>query len=103
MALNNNGTAASPVVDSDSLREDFSTSARATAYASVTELFEAQVEKTPEAIAIVDRGQSVTFRELNAHANRLAHWLIRCGSRSMGKKRKAESAAQSISTQGRRW
>src|SRR5262249_12712797 len=41
----------------------------------VHELFEAQVERTPEAAAVVFEGQSLTYRELNRRANRLAHHL----------------------------
>jgi amino acid adenylation domain-containing protein len=39
------------------------------------ELFEAQVEKTPEAVAVVYEDQWLTYRVLNARANRLAHQL----------------------------
>jgi amino acid adenylation domain-containing protein len=39
------------------------------------ELFEAQVERTPDAMAVVDERQSLTYAELNARANRLAHEL----------------------------
>ena len=38
-------------------------------------LFEAQVECTPEATAVVFEGQSLTYEELNAKANQLAHYL----------------------------
>ncbi|CBL45095.1 Non-ribosomal peptide synthetase modules and related proteins [gamma proteobacterium HdN1] len=37
--------------------------------------FEAQVQRTPERVAIRFEDQSVTYRELNARANRLAHLL----------------------------
>jgi amino acid adenylation domain-containing protein len=43
------------------------------------ELFEAQVERTPEAIAIEFDGKQLTFRELNAQANQLAHLLQKLG------------------------
>ncbi|NJK58779.1 MAG: AMP-binding protein, partial [Pleurocapsa sp. SU_5_0] len=39
------------------------------------QLFEEQVEKTPDAVALVFEQQQLTYRELNARANRLAHYL----------------------------
>lgn len=41
----------------------------------VHELFEAQAERTPEAIAVVARDQRLTYAELNRRANRLAQHL----------------------------
>jgi amino acid adenylation domain-containing protein len=41
----------------------------------VHELFEAQAERTPHAPALVFEAQSLTYAELNARANRLAHHL----------------------------
>jgi len=43
--------------------------------ACVQELVERQVERTPDADAVVDGATRVTYRELNARANRLAHHL----------------------------
>src|SRR5712691_6415080 len=43
------------------------------------QLFEAQVERTPEATAIVFEGESLIYRELNRRANRLAHYLQKLG------------------------
>ncbi|KAF9954503.1 hypothetical protein BGZ70_010542 [Mortierella alpina] len=43
------------------------------------QLFEQQVERTPEAIAVVHEDQSLTYAELNARANSLAHQLIQLG------------------------
>src|SRR5215210_435579 len=43
------------------------------------ELIEAQVERTPEAPAVVFSQESLTYRELNVRANQLAHHLARLG------------------------
>jgi amino acid adenylation domain-containing protein len=43
------------------------------------ELFEAQVERTPDAIALSYKDQRVTYRELNSRANQLAHYLQELG------------------------
>jgi amino acid adenylation domain-containing protein len=45
----------------------------------IHQLFEAQVERTPEAIAVVFDMQQLTYRELNARANQLAHHLQAMG------------------------
>ena len=39
------------------------------------ELFEAQVERTPEAVALVFEGEQLTYSQLNVRANQLAHFL----------------------------
>ena len=41
----------------------------------IHELFETQVAKTPDAIAVVFADQQLTYRELNSRANQLAHYL----------------------------
>ena len=41
----------------------------------VHELFEEQVEKTPDAVAVVFENDSLCYTELNRRANRLAHYL----------------------------
>ncbi|MBD2625733.1 non-ribosomal peptide synthetase [Trichormus variabilis] len=43
------------------------------------QLFEAQVEKTPDAVAVVFDHQKLTYRELNTKANQLAHYLQKLG------------------------
>ncbi|MGI8503164.1 MAG: amino acid adenylation domain-containing protein [Hassallia sp.] len=47
--------------------------------ACIHELFEAQVEKTPDAIALIFANQELTYRELNNRANQLAHYLQNLG------------------------
>ena len=45
----------------------------------IHELFESQVEKTPDAIAVEYDEDKLTYREINGRANQLAHYLRRLG------------------------
>ncbi|BAY50309.1 amino acid adenylation domain-containing protein (plasmid) [Scytonema sp. HK-05] len=45
----------------------------------IHQLFEEQVEQTPDAVAVVYEDQKLTYRELNARANKLAHHLQNLG------------------------
>ncbi|MEI4623585.1 non-ribosomal peptide synthase/polyketide synthase [Bacillus pfraonensis] len=45
----------------------------------IHQLFEEQVNRTPDAVAVVDKKQQLTYRELNEKANQLAHYLQKCG------------------------
>ncbi|MFN0056087.1 MAG: non-ribosomal peptide synthetase [Planctomycetales bacterium] len=45
----------------------------------IHELFEAQVARTPNAVAVVFSDESMTYCEINAQANQLAHHLIGLG------------------------
>ena len=47
--------------------------------ACLHQLFEAQVERTPDTVAVVFEGQSLTYTELNKRANQLASYLRRMG------------------------
>jgi len=53
---------------------------RPTAEATLPAWFEAQVDRDPEALALTSGGDSLTYGELNARANRLAHALIGLGA-----------------------
>jgi amino acid adenylation domain-containing protein/non-ribosomal peptide synthase protein (TIGR01720 family) len=43
---------------------------------TIVDLFQEQVEKTPDNIAVVFDDRNLTYRELNAKANQLAHYLL---------------------------
>jgi len=45
----------------------------------IHQLFEAQVEKTPDAVAVVFEDKQLTYQELNSRANQLAHYLQKLG------------------------
>ena len=47
----------------------------------VHELFEEQAARTPDSVAVVHEGRSITYSQLNARANRLAHHLRALGVR----------------------
>lgn len=46
----------------------------------IHELFEAQVSRTPDAMAVVHRDKVITYAELNVRANHLAHYLRGLGT-----------------------
>ncbi|WP_202704568.1 AMP-binding protein, partial [Flavobacterium sp. UGB4466] len=43
---------------------------------TIVDLFEEQVEKTPDHVAIVFENKELTYRELNERSNQLAHYLM---------------------------
>lgn len=45
----------------------------------IHQLFEEQVERTPDAVALVFKGEQLTYGELNRRANKLAHYLQSLG------------------------
>ena len=48
----------------------------------IHQLFEQQVEKTPDAVAVIFEDQKLTYRKLNEKANQLAHYLQKLGVKS---------------------
>ncbi|WP_392535132.1 amino acid adenylation domain-containing protein [Nostoc sp. C117] len=46
------------------------------------QLFEEQVERTPDAVAVVFENQQLTYQQLNSRANQLAHYLKSLGVRA---------------------
>jgi len=48
----------------------------------IHQLFEAQVEKTPDAVAVVFESVYLTYQEINQRANQLAHYLQKSGVKS---------------------
>jgi len=60
----------------------FDWNATATVYPKdqcIPQLFEAQVARRPEAVAVIHEDRQLSYAELNARANRLAHYLIAQG------------------------
>ena len=45
----------------------------------IHQLFEEQVERTPDAVAVVFENQQLTYQQLNSRANQLAHYLKSLG------------------------
>lgn len=48
------------------------------------QLVEQQAERTPEAIAIIHQGQSLSYQALNQRANQLARYLVEQGAKAEG-------------------
>ncbi|MFN6530351.1 condensation domain-containing protein, partial [Nostoc sp. ChiSLP03a] len=48
----------------------------------IHQLFEVQVERTPDAVAVVYENQQLTYQQLNNQANQLAHYLRSFGVKS---------------------
>ncbi len=45
----------------------------------IHQLFEKQVQQTPDAVAVAFKDEQLTYRELNSRANQLAHYLQKLG------------------------
>lgn len=71
-----------PVVTSADTRQLAEWNATAADYprqSTLVHLFDAQVTRTPEAVAVSVEGAALTYAQLNARANKLAHYLIARG------------------------
>ncbi|HEX6340650.1 amino acid adenylation domain-containing protein, partial [Umezawaea sp.] len=71
-----------PLMDADERRHvlhAWNDSAHAVPDATLPALVEAQVARTPDAVALVDGDESLTYADLNARANHAAHALIARG------------------------
>jgi mycobactin peptide synthetase MbtE len=62
--------------DADWLRRMATGEQFSTPDTTLAALIEAQAARTPDSVAVAYEGRYYTYRELNATANRLAHWLI---------------------------
>ncbi|GAA1936422.1 amino acid adenylation domain-containing protein [Kitasatospora viridis] len=58
------------------LLESWNSTGQTVAAGTLPDLFEAQVERTPDAVAITFEGMSLTYRQLNSEANQLARHLV---------------------------
>ncbi|MFI7118871.1 non-ribosomal peptide synthase/polyketide synthase [Amycolatopsis sp. NPDC049868] len=58
---------------------EWSRTSREVLAATLPELFEAQVARTPDAPAVVFEGTELSYVEFDARANRLARWLVEQG------------------------
>ncbi|MER5506838.1 amino acid adenylation domain-containing protein [Streptomyces sp. NPDC002766] len=54
--------------------------ARPVAEDTLPDAFEVQVERSPEAIAVIGEEETLTYADFNRRANRLAHWLLEQGA-----------------------
>ncbi|MEI7382470.1 amino acid adenylation domain-containing protein, partial [Pectobacterium versatile] len=69
-----------PPTERQQILVDFnSTDAEFPQHTLIHERFEQQVERTPDAIAVVFEAQSLSYAELNRRANQLAHRLLTLG------------------------
>ena len=64
----------------DHLVRRLNDTARPVADGTLPDAFEAQVARTPDAVAVVGEHETLTYAEFNRRANRLAHWLVERGA-----------------------
>jgi non-ribosomal peptide synthetase component F len=66
-------------VERQQILDQWNITSREICKASIVELFEEQVEKRPEAVAVKDKERKMTYAELNRRANQLARYLHKLG------------------------
>ncbi|MEI5101695.1 amino acid adenylation domain-containing protein [Streptomyces sp. PmtG] len=54
--------------------------ARPVAASTLPAAFEAQVDRTPDRVALIGERETLTYGEFNRRANQLAHWLVEQGA-----------------------
>ncbi|MDT0616515.1 amino acid adenylation domain-containing protein, partial [Streptomyces lancefieldiae] len=64
----------------DWLVREINDTARPVAEVTLPEAFEAQVRRDPDRVAVIGERETLTYREFNRRANRLAHWLVEQGA-----------------------
>lgn len=69
-----------PVGTATSPSQEPSSTAAVHLHKTISELFEEQATRTPDAVAVVYEGAELTYRDLNERANRLAHYLRGLGA-----------------------
>ncbi len=79
--MGSKGRADGPLTDSERQRilYDWNDTAASFPALCAHQLFEHQVDKTPDAIAVVFRKDQLTYRELNQRASQIAHYLRKLG------------------------
>ena len=65
--------------DKQSILVEFNQTQKAISKQIFTQIFEEHVQKTPDVVAVVFEGQCVTYAQLNAQVNQLAHYLQSLG------------------------
>jgi nonribosomal peptide synthetase DhbF len=71
------------ILDSEQLHRlltEFNATVQPVPKSMLPQLFETQVSRTPHAVALISGEERLSYAELNAHANRLSHYLIGLGA-----------------------
>lgn len=69
-----------PAAERSQLLDEFNATGRTYRRICIHQFFEEQVQRTPHATAVLDGERRLTYEELNARANQIAHHLIGLGA-----------------------